>query len=1568
MVEPLSRTRRHPRQGAKFDENGAWLTRFEARPRSHQGAGAKLSSPPAPVGGNASQGGARFINPVVGGAGEIRPMRLAPPSTPSAQGNGTALTAGQRSASTAPTGTVHAAALSGGYSSGGASMTVSGTTIHPTEGGLPDNGGYSGGGSQSSLNAASTPLQLTEGVSSGTVTAATFTDADPNAQAGDFTAMIDWGDGTPAVSGTVGGSAGNFTVAGSHTYPEASGTMSGGGNSSAPAYPITVTIRDENQSTITASNFATVAPVPLTGTAVNFNATEGVAFNTTTIATFTDPDGSSPADPIGSQVATIDWGDGSTPTTTSYGNFSSNTQIVTGGHTYPAPGTYTVTTTMAGSGVATTVLGTATVADQPLSAGNLVVTTAPEGSGTTATASFYEPYVGDTTADFTATIDWGDGKSENDPIALVSGGSSSGGMSSGGGSTPSLFNTSGVHFYTQPGTYTVTATIRDGIGSPITQSQQIQVVDAALSASGASFNATQGVPFSGVTIATFTDANPGDGPQVDLPQSNYSALVSWGDNTPPDSTALVSGANGSFVLAGSHTFTASGTFTVTATIGDDGGSTRTVTGTATVAATTMTVAGATVAAVQGGPATNLTVATFTDTNPSPAGSYAATINWGDGTAQTRGVVATNPSGPGFVVSGSHSFALGGTLPVTVTLTDPRTMTPVAVTSTANVSEPSPTVYGNLTINATSGSPVSGVTVATFTGAPSNYRAYIDWGDSTGVEVGTITPEGSSYTVTGQHTYASSGSFPVKALIFDGAGNAFTASDTAAVAPPPLVASGTTTLSPVAGAALNNVVVATLTDPGIPASGLAATIDWGDGSATTTATITAAPSGVGFNVIGSHAYTDAGTDTITASVSDTSGRSDIAYTNVTVADAALTAAAANVSAIEATPFNGIVATLTDANPNDAPGNFSVTINWGDGSAPDIGTVAANPSGPGLIVTGAHTYLEENAASAIQVAVKNPDQTVSVSATSPVVVADAALTATGAVLSPTAGVTMNSITVAQFRDANPSDLAGAFTASINWGDGTSPTTGVVAGGYGTFSVSGTHNYPVEGTSSPRVTITDQGGASIIATGQAQVTAALYTVARVWGGSGSYTAMINWGDGTAQSSGQIVTDPQGGYDVKGTHVYAEAGSNPSPSWTTVISVTDNAGGPQQQATGMAYLADAPLMAGQALAQAPPRPAAPARVQGQVKLSIDGLPDELRAKPTGRLLLIHDDFARIRVTDANPTVLMPGFMQDTILGDDPRLVTMHLTVGPAGTKGTLSWSIGAQVSVWRQLADKSFVQVPATEKIVATGGNMDFKVEGIKIGSGSISVTFTPAGGIAATQKANLTVYSGLSVIGQAPQVAQLVQEIAAATGTMLSADAAGNVFVTGKLTKPKVTAWQLAAYRQFLVVQGNLDTSKGIGTTVVQATANDNVPIAAPLLAIDPGDIAVIQGESGKVAAAILLHEMREKFEMQIKLRPLRDELANGKIVTGAHTVGLTAEKAIIGLSRSREEAGFVMGVDPNRPGAPYWHVHFQWGTPWEIDLEFLSQIDAPGVRFQGTAIVPMPAIGVDPAKPKTITTQP
>src|SRR5262249_55561161 len=150
--------------------------------------------------------------------------------------------------------------------------------------------------------------------------------------------------------------------------------------------------------------------------------------------------------------------------------------------------------------------------------------------------------------------------------------------------------------------------------------------------------------------------------------------------------------------------------------------------------------------------------------------------------------------------------------------------------------------------------------------------------------------------------------------------------------------GSFTVTATEGIDSGSQTVATFADanPTAPLSDFAATIDWGDGSGPSTATITR-PGGVGtdFVVSGNHTYAEEGAFyTITVSITDVGGSTVSATSSATVADATLTATGGfTVTATEGTNSGSqTVATFTDANPTAPLSDFTTTIDWGDGSAP------------------------------------------------------------------------------------------------------------------------------------------------------------------------------------------------------------------------------------------------------------------------------------------------------------------------------------------------------------------------------------------------------------------------------------------------------------------------------------------------------------------------------------------------------------------------------------------------------------------------------------------------------------
>lgn len=379
---------------------------------------------------------------------------------------------------------------------------------------------------------------------------ATFTDDNPAAAPGDFTATIDWGDGSPTTAGTIGSSSAAFVVLGQHTYADEG------------AFTATVTISDVSPGTgtATATDSALVTEADaLSGSPTSFSAPPGVSF-TTTVGTFTD---TLTGTPPGDFTATINWGDA----TTSAGTVSGGGGAfqVSGTHTYAGNGTFSVLVTLSDDAPGT---ATAQVTSTAHIASGLAVSaiafSTPEGTPLNRTvATFSDADTSKTPASFTAVIDWGDGTSS---AGTITGGSGS-------------FTVTGQHTYADEGSFALTVTVTElgPGGATAAGSATASVTEAdALSGTPVAFNATQGAPFTGA-VANFTDTNTANVP------GDFVATINWGDAT--TSGGVVSGGGGSFAVSGTHTYGASGTFPVTVTLTDDapGTATATVQSTAAVA-------------------------------------------------------------------------------------------------------------------------------------------------------------------------------------------------------------------------------------------------------------------------------------------------------------------------------------------------------------------------------------------------------------------------------------------------------------------------------------------------------------------------------------------------------------------------------------------------------------------------------------------------------------------------------------------------------------------------------------------------------------------------------------------------------------------------------------------------------------------------------------------------------------------------------------------------------------------------------------------------------------------------
>ncbi len=307
-----------------------------------------------------------------------------------------------------------------------------------------------------------------------------------------------------------------------------------------------------------------------------------------------------------------------------------------------------------------------------------------------------------------------------------------------------------------------------------------------------------------------------------------------------------------------------------------------------------------------------------------ASQFTATITWSDGTT-SPGVVTADPSGDlgGFDVSGSHTYASSTTYAVSASVTAPNGTT-IPVTNSITIDEsdtPQPVAEPSVEIAA--GSAYNGV-VAMFDasnlgGVASDFSAAIEWGDGN-VTVGTITPEGSGeFEVTGADTYTAAGTYPITVEVDSDNGTSITMGGTAVIDNAPVSASGDS-ISLDDGDSFDGEV-ATVDDGNpydVPAD-LTATIDWGDGSGTTTGTIVEDAPGV-FSVDGDYTYSAAGAYAILVTLTLQAGSSTTATGSATVAQPGNSGASSTVPGAPKTYFGHVAATVASF-----PAAYGTTVN-------------------------------------------------------------------------------------------------------------------------------------------------------------------------------------------------------------------------------------------------------------------------------------------------------------------------------------------------------------------------------------------------------------------------------------------------------------------------------------------------------------------------------------------------------------------------------------------------------------------------------------------------------------------
>jgi streptogramin lyase len=727
-------------------------------------------------------------------------------------------------------------------------------------------------------------------------------------------------------------------------------------------------------------------------------------------------------------------------------------------------------------------------------------------------------------------------------------------------------------------------------------------------------SATEGTPFSG-TVAELTDTDPSAQP------TDFQVSIAWNDDMnlggPHESTGVVRAiAPGVFSISTSAGFVGSGNILPAMTIQHlvnghpDGAPLVTRFHFDLVGVPLTSTPLPVIAAPAGTEGRGLVLGEFQDPgtlagNDSNLPHYSISIDWGDGTSLDQGTTTYDgPPGPftgysihhpvGGFAFGDHTYSNAGTYNVKVTVSEGGDSTSFATSSIV------PGVISNA-----SASPIAALEgnsdnweVASFNdsnpnASASEFSAQVHWSDEIGPvygDTGEVIATGNGHFVIMEtRSFNAAGEIPFTVVVNDGPYSSFQMKATASIADAPLTGQARNTAALIGQAV--TTPLGTFSDPdptGFP-SDYAAGINWGDGSTTSSATISQNASG-SFSVSGSHSYAAPGTYQIAITITDIKGSSFGATpstlrltSTATITSPFLNLSPEPITAIVGNDNNWEVAAFQAADPTATAASYSAKVIWSDdlnahmpdGSPGSPATVHDLGGGQFLVMAdhplniaghfNAHVII--TTAYGAQASVDSPVQVAAL----PLVLGSFPVNATEGQLV--------SRSLAVFLDHDPNATAGNYSALVNWGDGTTSAANVVRATTdlmptalpGTsFVVQGTHTYEQAGSFNVSVTVTNNSviptnlGQSDSATATTTATIAVapivvtpvpllitptegistgtqtfaqFTEAGTDHSAGDFMALVDWGD----HSGSVgtIAETANGFAVQASHVYLDPGT---------------------------------------------------------------------------------------------------------------------------------------------------------------------------------------------------------------------------------------------------------------------------------------------------------------------------------------------------------------------------------------------------------------------------------------------
>ncbi|MFO0938523.1 MAG: PKD domain-containing protein [Gemmataceae bacterium] len=533
-------------------------------------------------------------------------------------------------------------------------------------------------------------------------------------------------------------------------------------------------------------------------------------------------------------------------------------------------------------------------------------------------------------------------------------------------------------------------------------------------------------------------------------------------------------------------------------------------------------------------------------------SYVVTLNWGDGSADTTFSMDNQGSLPQQI----YNYANEGTYTVTLSATDAdgksnTTTFDVVVDS----KQPVLTNPGDQSAD-------EGVETAFNLGSLSDanssgsYVVKVNWGDGNS---DTIEPA-SLGNQTFNHTYTNDSTYTVTASATDADGdsNEITFNVVVANSPPVLTAPADQTTTEGADTTFD---IGSLADAN-NSNSYDVTVNWGDGSALTTFTTTS----VGTLTAQKHTYANDGFYNVYVTAKDADGGPSASLFRVTVFNTPpVLTSPSDQTATEGASGTFDLGSLAD---QFTSGDYTVTVNWGDGTAPNS-EFTQTTTGPFSTLdhtfTADGTYTVTVSAVESDVNANNPSNVI----TFEVIVANTLPVLTA----PTGTQTSSEGSETSFNLGSLADpfTSGDYIVTVNWGDGSSNSTFTMTAP-GTLPAQD-HKYVNDDTFTVTVSAVESdvnaNNPSNEITFDVVVTNVLPTITLVANQSGTtnlpteinvgsfadpgvadspWQVSIDFGDGT--DAVEFEQDSTGDIPVE-SHKYAKAGT-----YTVTVSVNDGSG----------------------------------------------------------------------------------------------------------------------------------------------------------------------------------------------------------------------------------------------------------------------------------------------------------------------------------------------------------------------------------------------------------------------------